>query len=93
MPVYVDTLVVYPNAWGPFLKGSCHMAADTPEELHAMAAKLGMKRAWYQDDPRHPHYDLVKSKRDKAIQLGAQAVSTREMVLFWRRIREAAMSR
>lgn len=46
MTVRVDELVVYPNAWGPFRAGSCHLTADTEEELHAFAAKLGMKRGF-----------------------------------------------
>ena len=83
--VYVDDLCVWPNARGIFRAGSCHMAADTLEELHAMAAALGMPQRWFQNHPRHPHYDLVKSKRDRAIALGATPISSRELVLRWRR--------
>lgn len=28
----------------------CHMVADTPEELHAMAGHIGVARKWYQGD-------------------------------------------
>lgn len=28
------------------------------EELHAEAERLGMERAYFQDHPTHPHYDL-----------------------------------
>ncbi len=85
MSVYVDELMVHPNAWGPFLNGSCHMTADTEEELHTMAAAIGMKRAWFQTNPRRPgswHYDLVKSRRDKAVALGAIEQTTRELCTF-----------
>ena len=85
MAVYVDELQVWPNAWGPFRAGSCHLAADTLEELHEFAARLGMKREWFQDHKKHPHYDLVKSRRDRAIRLGAKPVSSREIVNVWRR--------
>ena len=91
MSVYVDELMVYPNARGIFRAGSCHMAADTLDELHAMAAKIGMRRTWFQGkNPRHPHYDLVKSRRDLAVALGAKEVSGRDLVLMWRAQREAA---
>ena len=39
---------------------------------------------------RHPHYDLVKSRRDRAVRLGAIEVSGRDLVLVWRAQREAA---
>ena len=88
MSVYVDELQVWPNAWGPFKAGSCHLAADTLEELHEFAAQLGMRRAWFQEGQgRHPHYDLVKSKRDLAIKLGAKPVTGHDLIMMWRRQR------
>lgn len=71
MAVYVDELVVYPNAKGIFRSGSCHLSADTEDELHAFAAKIGMRRAWFQPHKRLPHYDLIASKRALAVALGA----------------------
>lgn len=50
----------------------CHMMADTEEELHAFAARLMMKREWFQGD----HYDLVPSKRARAVELGAKEVDS-----------------
>lgn len=72
MPVYVDSLIDYGWKLGP----SCHLTADTIEELHEMADKIGMKRSWFQTGKRDdlPHYDLVKSRRDKAIKLGAVVI-------------------
>jgi hypothetical protein len=50
----------------------CHMIADTDDELHAMAAKIGVARKWFQAPPRHkPHYDIALSKRALAVQYGA----------------------
>jgi hypothetical protein len=46
-------------------------------ELHAMAQRLGLKRAWFQDKPGTPHYDLTPTKRTQAIKLGAQATSSK----------------
>lgn len=51
----------------------CHLLADSPDELHAFASRLGLKRKWFQDG-RWPHYDLTASKRDLAVGLGAEQV-------------------
>ena len=91
MAAYVDALQVWPNARGIFRAGSCHLAADTLDELHEFAARLGMRRSWFQSgNGRHPHYDLVKSRRDRAVALGALEVSGRDLVLLWRAQRDAA---
>lgn len=61
----------------------CHMVSTTSEdELHAFAAKLGLKRSWAQLRPKASaaHYDLVPSKRALAIDLGVRAVGARELV-------------
>lgn len=82
--VYVDELVAYPQAPKPgaeryFGNGrqSCHLTADTVEELHVFAARLGLKRAWFQP-MSSPHYDLTPNKRALAVKLGAVEVSARE---------------
>ncbi len=56
----------------------CHMVtdADTFDELHAMAAKIGLKRLWFQGD----HYDLTPKRREVALREGAVAVPARELV-------------
>lgn len=58
----------------------CHMAADTLEELHAMADAIGVARRWFQDKPRFPHYDICLSKRALAVKNGAIEVTTRQLV-------------
>ena len=71
MAVYVD------DAFIPFRRMKmCHMVADTVEELHEMAEKLGLRK-WFQKDPRMPHYDICKSKREEAVALGAREISYR----------------
>lgn len=52
----------------------CHMAADTDEELHAMADAIGVARRWHQGD----HYDIALSKRSLAVERGAVEISWRE---------------
>ena len=73
MSVYVDDLRDWPNGkW-------CHMTADSVDELHAMADKIGLKRFWFQGR-NIPHYDLRPSKRQAALLAGAVEVSSKEMV-------------
>lgn len=69
--MYVDRIQQWPTALRCFKAGSCHMWADTPDELHAMAARIGLRRGWYQEHPRLPHYDLTPARRVKAIKAGA----------------------
>ncbi len=65
MSVYVDEAV-----WPFGRMMMCHMLADTEEELHAMASRIGIQRRWFQND-KYPHYDISKSKRVMAVENGA----------------------
>ena len=47
------------------------------DELHAFAARLGLRRAWFQGD----HYDLPPHGRAAAVALGAEEVGTAELLL------------
>lgn len=48
----------------------CHMLADTDDELHAMAARIGVARKWWQSPEKTSgsHYDIALSKRALAVQ-------------------------
>ena len=62
--VYVDDAFVAGD-WG-FWTGGGHLQADTPEALHEFAARLDLKREWFQSRPGRPdrdHYDLTRSTR------------------------------
>lgn len=59
----------------------CHMAADTTEELLAMADRIQVARKWIQ----HPgsyreHFDICQAKRALAVSFGAEEVTQRELV-------------
>lgn len=58
----------------------CHMIADSDDELHAMAARIGVQRRWWQSPPRSStsHYDIALSKRALAIQAGAVEITRRQ---------------
>lgn len=69
----------------------CHLFSDQGEaELHPFAQKIGLKREWFQSNPRHPHYDLSPGKRAEAVKNGATEVTTEEMVRIIWRWRESA---
>lgn len=62
-----------------------HMAADSIEELHEMATKLGIDNKHFQNKPGKPHYDICKSKKELAIsQFGAIEVNDREIIKLFR---------
>jgi hypothetical protein len=62
MSVYVDDMRA---PYGRMIM--CHMVADSLDELHAMADRIGVARKWFQGD----HYDIALSKRAIAIAAGA----------------------
>lgn len=74
MTVYVDD---YDAPFGRMIM--CHMVADTLDELHTMADRIGVARKWFQDH-RLQHYDICKSKKELAIKHGAKLVTARELV-------------
>ena len=76
MSVWVDPLKDYGWRLGP----SCHLMADTEDELHEFAARIGLRRSWFQRHPRLWHYDLTASRRTRAVALGALELDIRESV-------------
>lgn len=86
MSVYVDS--AFHRFWRMKM---CHMIADTLEELHAMADRIGVDRRWFQAKASFPHYDVCKSKRTLAVKAGAIECHRKEFVTHLRRIRDAAM--
>ena len=69
----------------------CHLSADTEEELHDLAQRIGLRRSWFQvpkfaGKPSKPdsragqnwHYDVTESRREAAIALGATPLTCRE---------------
>ena len=74
MAVYVDDMRA---KFGRMVM--CHMIADTDEELHAMAAKIGVARKWHQKPgTARSHYDIALSKRALAIEFGAVEIAWRQ---------------
>lgn len=89
MTVYVDA------AYIPWRDGRwCHLTADTQEELHAFAARIGLRRTWFQTCKRqcapagapcvHWHYDVNVGRRAAAVLLGAVEIDRDRMVALIR---------
>ena len=96
MSVYVDGLRDYGTAWlsarnrsNLQRSASCHMVADTLDELHAMAKAIGLRRDWFQNAASAPHYDLTPRRREAAVKAGAVEVDRAGFVAVIRRLRAA----
>lgn len=85
MPAYVDP---EGSSYGRIgrVHFTAHLIADTPEELHALADKIGLKRAWAQtSNSGLLHYDITAGKRRQAIAAGAEDCGRTEFVRIMRR--------
>lgn len=57
-----------------------HMVADTPEELRAMAIKIGISLKWIQyPNTADEHFDICLSKKQEAVRNGAIEVNMRTL--------------
>jgi len=64
-----------------------HLVSDVSfDELHAFAQRLGKRRLGFQGD----HYDIEAPDRDRALELGAEAVDSRELLA---RLKRAGLRR
>lgn len=78
--IYVDMLVRY----GWVMRGrsiaSCHLLADSVEELVEFAKGIGMKERWLQKSVSGTwHFDLTSKRRDAAVLNGAKELTRREL--------------
>lgn len=84
MTVYVGPIF----AWTPTARWrwrtAAHLMADTEDELHEFAHRLGLLREWFQDNPRLPHYDLTIAKRRLAVDFGATSLNRDQEVARYR---------
>ena len=89
MSVYVDNTICYSQEPAGYVGRPrrnarwAHMIADTEAELHAIAQRIGLRRAWFQGD----HYDVIPTKRERAVRLGAIPLGRREFIDALRRFR------
>jgi hypothetical protein len=48
-----------------------HLFSEDLEELHELAHRTGLKREWFQNNKKLPHYDIWGSRIQAAIKAGA----------------------
>jgi hypothetical protein len=87
MTVYVDNLRDYGWRHGP----SCHLIADSVEELIEFAVAMGMREEWFQAKST-PHFDLTVQGRELAVQNGAVELSQRELIQKLRELRKKRLA-
>lgn len=89
MSVYVDSLMNSPVHAKWRWTQSCHLIADTEDELHAFARRISLRRAWHQPSPPHSvsHYDLNVGRRKAAVAAGAVELDRRAFVEKLREMR------
>lgn len=85
MTVYVDPIQKYPKDFvhpraQQHGESWAHLFADSVDELHAFAEKLGLKRMYFHNHPGLPHYDITPALREKALKMGAQEKPMRQEV-------------
>ncbi len=87
MSVYVDEMSprVKTPKW-PYSQ-SCHLVADSVEELHYFAGRMMLNPSWFQDQSSLPHYDLTKGMRLLATKLGAIEIDRNKIVEIMRKYR------
>lgn len=89
MTVYVDHAAIPATVGRPNARWS-HLTADTPGELHAFAARIGLKPDWFQTVCKtrcapagapcpHWHYDVTATKRAAAVTAGAKEIDMRQL--------------
>lgn len=92
MAVYCDDMYLYPMGQfqrGPYTYKMSHMIADTDEELHEMARKIGVEREHFQKEGTYKrHYDIAMSKRALAIKNGAISIRMSELGFLIRNRKE-----
>jgi len=73
-------MAVYVDDYRGLFQGKrfSHLIADTEAELDEFATELGLKPQWKQKG-RHVHFDVSEGMRVKAIMLGAQQVTCRDL--------------
>jgi hypothetical protein len=82
MAVYVDAEGIrwHGREWN-------HLDADSLDELHAFADKLGLRRSWFQSKTLYPHYDVTTSVRTRALAMGAHGADREKIVSCARQMR------
>lgn len=82
MAIYVDNVQV---VWRG--RRWCHLVADSIDELHGFAEKLGLKAEWFQHRASYPHYDITIEVRARALGLGALQGTRTQIITCARKLK------
>jgi hypothetical protein len=81
--IYVDDMNLQATA-GRHASRWSHLFADTEDDLHIFARKLGLRPEWAQyPGTADSHYDVTSGMRQRALRMGAQPVTWREAGEFF----------
>lgn len=82
MSIYVDNSKVA-------FKGRewCHMMADTLQELHYFAAKMGVDPRLFHRSASYPHYDITIQMRETMISHGAIIADRRTIIACGKKLK------
>lgn len=83
MAVYVDMLRDYGWRHGR----SCHLIADSVDELMEFAVGMGLRPEWFQAKST-PHFDLTVDGRKLAVAHGAIEIDQRQLIAKIRELRK-----
>lgn len=94
--VYVDALEIRVKTPGWRFGSSCHLFClpGYEDDLHAFAARLDLKRHWFQEAATLPHYDLSAYRHELALLAGAHEANedlVADIVARWKREKEKRM--
>jgi hypothetical protein len=76
--IYVDAAEWKKSPTGR--KSYAHMVADSLEELHEFAIRIGVKKHFFHRSKTAPHYDITSEQHVVAIAHGAKLVDSREVL-------------
>ncbi len=85
MTVYVDNVGISATV-GRYTARWSQLFTDSPDltELHELAARIGLRRSWFQDKASGAHYDVTERKRVAALAAGAHPINWWEAGPVWR---------
>ena len=59
-----------------------HLMCKDLDVLHATAQMAGLKRCWFQNHPRHPHYDVLSTRIIRnLVNSGVKLVTSRGLLI------------
>lgn len=87
MTVYVDNANIM---WKG--KKRFHMVADSLYELHSFCLIHNINKCWFDNHPRHPHYDITEAQRTLLLPY-VKVISSKELLLISKKLKKMFKNR